>query len=122
MPSRWRSRAGVGRLGCLVGLLVLALFMYIAVPLVQAEMRYRKAQDRLRDRARTINVERSFEVEDRLRPVIRQLELPRQAERMDVRVAPGATRRFSVIIQYADTLEVKPWSWVIERRIEVITS
>lgn len=122
MASRWRGRAGVGRLGCLIGLLVLALFMYVAIPLVQAEMRYRRAQDRLQDRARTISVERSFEVEERLRPVVRTLELPSSAERMEVRVAPGATRRFSVIIRYADTLEIRPWSWVIPRRIEVVTS
>lgn len=117
----WRTRAGVGRLGCLLGLLGLALLMYVAMPLIQAEVRFRKAREQIRDRAATITVERSVEVEDRLRPVVRRLELPAAAERMTVVVAAGSTRRFQVTIEYADTLRIRPWSWVIERRIEART-
>jgi hypothetical protein len=96
--------------------------MYVAVPFIQVEMRYRKAVEQIRERASAITVERSVEVEDRLRSVIRGLDLPPSAERMTVRVAPGTTRRFHVTIQYADTLRIKPWSWVIQRSIEAETS
>lgn len=99
-------RAGSGRLGCLLALLLLGAAGYVGVPVVRAELAFQSASDQIRVEIEQLSVDRAAEAAEELLPVIRKLGLPSAAERIDVSPVRNANRRFLVRVTYADTLQI----------------
>lgn len=117
---RGRSLGG-SRFGCLLVVALLVASFYVATVLIRAEMRYRSASERIREVATEMSVDDSREARERLAPIIRQLGLPADAERFEVRPASRGERRFRLTVEYADTLHVLYWQKIIRRTIEAET-
>lgn len=113
---------GRSRIGCLLGLVLLATGLYVAGISLRNEIRYRSASETIREEATKLRADNRSEVRDRFLPIVRKLRLPPQAEGFDVHPVPNSDRRFRLTIEYADTLHVFNWQKVIPRSIEAETS
>lgn len=120
-PARRSRPSGASRFGCLLTLALLAGGFYIATLFIRAEMRYRSADERIREEAQQMSVAGRSEAREKLAPVITELGLPPSAERFDVRLAPRGVRRYRLTVRYSDTLRVLNWEKIIPRTIEAET-
>ena len=116
------ARAGGARLGCVGVLVAFVALIYVVVPLVRSEMRYRKARDEIQDRVSLITVDGTVKMRERIEPFLQTLDLPQSARRPTVRTLPaGSDGGLLVTVAYADTLRIVRWNWIIQRRIEAET-
>jgi hypothetical protein len=115
------GREGAGRLGCLLAVAALAFITYVGIPALRLEIRYRSARETIHDEAAQITAERAADVEREIVFAVRKLDLPRSAERVQVRHASGGLRRFQISVRYADTVRVLAWAWVWQRTIQAQT-
>ena len=99
----------------------LAFVTYVGVPTLRFEMRYRTARETIHDEAAQITAGRAADVEEQIVSTVRELDLPRSAERVQVGFASGGGRRFRISVRYADTVRVFAWVWVLRRTIEAET-
>ncbi len=112
---------GAGRLGCLMAVAVLAFVTYVGIPALRLEMRYRTVRETIHDEAAQMTAERAADVEEQIVSTVRELDLPRSAEQVQVGLASGGLRRFRIRVRYADTVQVLAWTWVWRRTIDVQT-
>jgi len=84
-------------------------------------MRYRTARETIQDEAAQITAGRASDVEEQIVSTVRELDLPRSAEHMQVGFVSGSARRFRVSVRYADTVHVFAWAVVRRRTIEAET-
>ncbi len=84
-------------------------------------MRYRTAQEPIQDEAAQITAGRAVDVEEQIVSTVRELDLPRSAEHVQMGFASGSVRRFRISVRYADTVHVLAWAWVWRRTIEAET-
>ncbi len=112
---------GAGRLGCLMAVAALAFVTYVGIPTLRLEMRYRAARETIQDEAAQITAGRAADVEEQIASTVRELDLPRSAEHVQVGFASGGGRRFRISVRYADTVHVLAWAWVWRRTIEAET-
>ncbi|MCZ6476960.1 MAG: hypothetical protein O6851_01390 [Gemmatimonadetes bacterium] len=99
----------------------LALVTYVGIPTLRLEMRYRTAREAIQDEVAQITAGRAADVEEQIVSTVRELNLPRRAEHVQVRFASGRVRRFRISVRYADTVHVFGWVWVWQRTIEAET-
>ena len=97
---------GAGRLGCLMAVVALAFVTYVGIPTLRLEMRYQTARETIQDEAAQITAGRAADVEEQIASTVRELDLPRSAERVQVGFASGRVRRFRISVRYADTVHV----------------
>ena len=112
---------GAGRLGCLVAVAALALITYVGIPMLRLEMRFRTVRETIQDEAAQITAGRAADVEEQIVSTVRELDLPRSAEHVQVGLASRGVRRFRIIVRYADTVHVFARAWVWRRTIEAET-
>lgn len=99
----------------------LALVTYVGIPTLRLEMRYRTAREAIQDEVAQITAGRAADVEEQIVSTVRELDLPRRAEHVQVGFASGSVRRFRISVRYADTVHVFGWVWVWQRTIEAET-
>lgn len=112
---------GAGRLGCLMAVAALAFVTYVGIPALRLEMRYRTARETIHDEAAQITAGRAADVEEQIVSTVRELDLPRSAEHVQVGFVSSGGRRFRISVRYADTVHVFAWAWVWRRTIEAET-
>ncbi len=104
-----------------MAVVALAFVTYVGIPTLRLEMRYQTARETIQDEAAQITAGRAADVEEQIASTVRELDLPRSAERVQVGFASGSARRFRISVRYADTVHVFAWVWVWRRTIEAET-
>jgi len=99
----------------------LAFVTYVGIPALRLEMRYRTARETIHDEAAQITAGRAADVEEQIVSTVRELDLPRSAEHVQVGFVSSGVRRFRISVRYADTVHVFAWAWVRRRAIEAET-
>jgi hypothetical protein len=113
-----KDSSGKVRVGCLLFVLLIAVAAYVGVVYVGSEFDYRSLRGEVQRQAGLAAQMTDQEVLRVLQVRVRELGLPQQAERLEVRRLPG--NRIRITGHYSDTLRfVNRWEWVRPRRINV---
>lgn len=111
-------RAGGSRLGCLLGLLVVAAIVYVATVVVGSEFEFRAVREAVQQEAHVSVGKSDRELREEVLERIDEFDLPRSARNLYLRRLPGGGVEIS--LQYADTLTfLDRWRWIRPRRIVV---
>lgn len=112
------SEAGVSRIGCLFGILLLVLVAYAGVQLVGTEIDYQTLKSEVEDVARAAAETPDRSIREAVQNEATRLGLPASAGRPTIRRTPP--NRIQITIQYPDSLSLfDRWYWVRQRRIDV---
>lgn len=107
---------GKTRVGCLLFVLLIIVAGYVGVQYVGAEFDYRSLRGEVQRQAGLAAQMTEQEILRVLQVRVRELGLPQQAERLEVRRLPGP--RIQITGHYSDTLRFfNRWEWVLPRRI-----
>jgi hypothetical protein len=109
---------GKVRLGCLLFLLLVAVAGYVGVLYIGSEFDFRSLRGEAQRQAGLAAQTTDQEILNILQRRARELDLPQQAERIEVRRLPGDQIRITG--HYSDTLRFfNRWEWIRPRRINV---
>jgi hypothetical protein len=113
-----KNSRGEIRFGCLLFVLLLGVAAYVGVIFVGSEFDYRSLAGEAQRQADLAAQETDEEILAALQRRVRELELPPQAARFDVRRMPGD--RIRITGTYTDTLTfLDRWDWLRRRRIDI---
>lgn len=109
---------GKTRVGCLLFVLLVVVAAYVGVAYVGSEFDYRSLRGEVQRQAGLAAQMTDQEILRILRLRVRELDLPQQAELLEVRRLPG--NRIQITGHYSDTLRFfNRWEWVRPRRINI---
>lgn len=113
-----KAARGEVRIGCLLFLVLLALGAYVAVLYIGSEYDFRSLRGEAQRQAGLASQMTDEEILGELQRRARELGLPEQAERLEVRRIPG--NRIQISGHYSDTLKLfGRWEWIRPRRINI---
>lgn len=98
-----RGTRGVGKLGCLLGILLVAGILFYGIPGIEIYWDYYKLRDEMKRNARFAETQTDAMIVASLRTTVDELGLPRTARRFVVR-RTERPRSISIRTEYADTL------------------
>ncbi len=116
MAKPFRNERGEGRFGTMVGLLVLAITIYLGFKVVPVMIRSYEFRDYLEEQARFAALRSDDdEVRDRVLRKARELELPVNGR--DIRVNRGSNR-FDINVKYTVPIKtpVYTYDWVFDEK------
>lgn len=96
-------RRGMGRLGCLFSLLLLAAIGYFGLPVAEAYYRYYRLRDAMAQELRFGDVRGDDEIRRRLVAVVDSLGLPSAASRFTIR---REATRMTIQTSYHEVIEL----------------
>lgn len=113
-----RAAKGEVRVGCLLFLVLLALGAYVAVLYTGSEYDFRSLRGEAQRQAGLAAQMTDQEILGELQRRARELGLPEQAERIEIRRTPG--NRIQITGHWSDTLRFfNRWEWIRPRRINI---
>jgi hypothetical protein len=109
---------GKTKVGCLLFLLLVGVAVYVGVVYVGSEFDYRSLRGEAQRQAGLAAQMTDQEILGTLQQRARELGLPEEAQRLEVRRLPG--NRIEITGRYSDTLRfASRWEWVRPRRINI---
>lgn len=113
-----KDSRGEVRLGCLLFLLVVGAAVYVGVMYLGSEFDFRSLRGEAQRQAGMAAQTTDQEILNNLQQRARELGLPQQATRIEVRRLPG--NRIQITGDYSDTLRfLSRWEWIRPRRINI---
>ncbi|HSA54492.1 MAG TPA: hypothetical protein VLE53_02255 [Gemmatimonadaceae bacterium] len=97
------ARRGAGRLGCLLGALVLVTAIYFGVNIGEVFLRYYRIRDAMQQEARFADVRPDSAIRNRLRATADSLGLPEDAGRVSIQRTRNS---ITITSSYAELVEL----------------
>jgi len=97
------ARRGAGRIGCLLGVLILVTAVYFGVNIGEVYLRYYRIRDAMSQEARFADVRPDSAIRNRLRATADSLGLPEEAGRVSI---IRAQNQITISSSYAELVEL----------------